>query len=296
MRMARLRTIPTAQFASLGATGSATDSFTYTVIDSLGKTSLDAGDVTITVGAAKPVAVADVYSTDALTTLSSGNLLTNDTDPNTGATLSVATVHDSSGNSVPLGTATQLPSGMLLTVNANGTFTYNPNGAFNSLGPTATATDIFTYTVVDSLSQTSLNAGTVTITVSSAKPVAVNDAFGTDAQTTITTGNLLTNDTDANAGATLSVASVHDSTGNSIPLGTATQLPSGAMLTVNANGTFTYNPNGAFNSLQPGVTASDTFSYSVIDSLGGTSLARASSPSASRLPNRSRSTMPSAPM
>ena len=263
---------PNGAFQSLGPTGTATDTFTYTVIDSLGNTSLNAGTVTITITAPNPVAVNDAFSTDALTPLTTGNVLTNVTDPNSGATLSVGTVHDSSGNAVPLGTATLLPSGALLTVNANGTFTYNPNGAFQSLGPTATATDTFTYTVTDSLGQTSTNAGTVTITITSAKPVAVNDAFSTDAQTPLTTGNVLANDTDANSGATLTVAAVHDSSGNAVPLGTATLLPSGALLTVNANGTFVYNPNGAFNSLAAGVTATDNFTYTVIDSLGNTSL------------------------
>ena len=93
--------------------------------------------MTITISPARPVAVNDTFSTDALTPITTGNLLANDTDANTGVTLSVATVHDANGNAVPLGTATLLPSGALLTVNADGSFTYDPNGAFNSLGPTA---------------------------------------------------------------------------------------------------------------------------------------------------------------
>jgi len=77
----------------------------------------------------------------------------------------VATVHDSSGNAVPLGTATLLPSGALLTVNADGTFRYDPNGAFQSLFSGETATDTFTYTVSDTDGETSVNAATVTITI-----------------------------------------------------------------------------------------------------------------------------------
>ena len=263
---------PNGAFNSLGPSGMATDTFTYTVKDSLGNLSLNAATVTITITAPAPTAVNDSFTTDALTPLTTGNLLTNDTDPDTGVTLSVGTVHDSQGNLVPLGTATLLPSGALLTVNSNGTFTYNPNGAFSSLGANGSTTDTFTYTATDSAGTTSANAGTVTITITSAKPVAVNDSFSTDAQTPLTTGNLLTNDTDANPGATLSVASVDDAKGNSVPLGTATELPSGALLTVNADGTFTYNPNGAFNSLTAGETATDTFAYTVVDSLGNTSV------------------------
>lgn len=262
---------PSTAFSSLTGNATATDTFTYTVADSAGKTSQNAGTVTITITVAKPVAASESFATDNLTPLTTGNLLTSDTDANPGATLSVAAVHDSSGNSVPLGTQTTLPSGALLTVNADGTFTYNPNGAFSTLGANASATDTFTYTVTDSLGNTSANAGTVTITITAAKPVAVNDSFSTDAHTSLTTGNLLTNDTDANPGATLSVDSVQNASGASVPLGTATQLPSGALLTVNADGTFTYNPNGAFNSLTAGETATDSFSYTVIDSLGNVS-------------------------
>lgn len=160
-------------------------------------------------------------------------------------------------------------------MNADGTFIYNPNGAFDSLTAGETATDTFTYTVVDSLGNTSANAGTVTISVTPTRPVAVNDAFSTPADTNLTTGNVLSNDTDAAPGATLSVASATDSSGNAIPLGTATQLPSGALLTINANGTLTYNPNGAFNTLLVGQTATDTFTYTVSDNFGETSVSAA---------------------
>jgi VCBS repeat-containing protein len=263
---------PNGAFNSLGANGSTTDTFTYTATDSAGTTSANAGTVTITITSAKPVAVNESFDTDAQTPLTTGNLLASVTDANTGATLSVATVDDAKGNSVSLGTATQLPSGALLTVNSNGTFNYNPNGAFNSLTAGETATDTFSYTVVDSLGNTSVSAGTVTISITPARPVAVNDAFTTAADTPLTTGNLLTNDTDANPGATLSVATVQDANGNNVPLGTATMLPSGALLTVNANGTFTYDPNGEFNSLAAGQTATDTFTYTLSDSVGETSL------------------------
>ena len=77
----------------------------------------------------------------------------------------VASVQDASGNNIPLGTATLLPSGALLTINANGTFDYNPNGVFNSLLLGQTATDTFTYKVVDNFGETSINSATVTITI-----------------------------------------------------------------------------------------------------------------------------------
>jgi large repetitive protein len=266
---------PNGAFNSLAAGTTATDTFTYTVIDSRGAASVNAATVIITITTAKPVAVNDGFSTDAQTSVSTGNLLTNDTDVNPGATLSVATVHDSSGNAVTLGTATTLPSGALLTVNADGTFRYDPNGAFNSLTAGVTATDTFTYTVADSLGGTSAGAATVTISITAAKPVAVNDAFSTDADTPLTNGNVLTNDTDATPGATLTVAAAFNANGIAVPLATQTVLPSGALLTINADGTFAYDPNGAFNSLAAGATATDTFTYTVGDSIGETSVTAA---------------------
>ena len=248
---------PNGAFNSLPAGQTATDSFTYTVADDHGGTSASPATVTITISATavalqNPVAANDSFSTTEGTSLTTGNLLTNDTDANAGATLSVATVHDASGTAVPLGTVTLLPSGALLIVNANGTFSYIPNGAFDSLTAGQTANDSFTYTVTDSLGQSSVSAATVNISVTAALPVAVNDAFSTDSDTPLTTGNVLTNDTDSNPGATLAVATVGNADGDAVPLGTATSLPSGALLTVNADGTFTYNPNGAFDSLAAG--------------------------------------------
>jgi len=216
--------------------------------------------------------VNDNFATDAHTPLTTGNLLTNDTDANTGATLSVASVHDASGNTIILGAATLLPSGAKLTVNTDGTFTYDPNGAFNTLTAGETANDTFTYTVIDNLGNTSVKAGTVTISITPTRPVANDDAFSTTANHDLTVGNVLSNDRDATPGATLAVASAKDANGNNIPLGTATQLPSGAMLTINADGSFDYNPNGAFNSLTLGQTATDTFTYVVTDNFGETSV------------------------
>ena len=97
--------------------------------------------------------------------LTSGNVLSNDTDATPGATLSVQAVFDSSGNSVPLGTATPLPSGAMLTINADGTFTYDPNGPFNTLPTGSTTTDTFTYTVSDNFGEISVSPATVTITI-----------------------------------------------------------------------------------------------------------------------------------
>ena len=57
----------------------------------------------------------------------------------------------------------------LVTLNADGTFSYDPNGQFDHLDDGDTATDTFTYTVTDGV--TTSAAATVTITIT-----GVNDA------------------------------------------------------------------------------------------------------------------------
>ncbi|MHC0061779.1 beta strand repeat-containing protein [Nostoc sp. UIC 10890] len=85
-----------------------------------------------------------------------GNLLTNDTDPDTGDILTVSAVN---GNAADVSNQITLLSGALLTLNANGTFGYNPNSQFESLAAGATASDNFNYTISDG------NGGTSTATV-----------------------------------------------------------------------------------------------------------------------------------
>src|SRR3954452_15743475 len=91
---------------------------------------------------------------------------------------------------------------------------------------------------------------------------AVDDAgagFGTDAHTAFTTGNVLSNDTDAN-GDSLSVVSI-DKTGTR------------GQVTNNNDGTFAYDPNRKFNDLKNGETATDTFTYTADDGHGNTDTA-----------------------
>lgn len=75
---------------------------------------------------------------------------------------------------------------------------------------------------------------------------------------------------DANASAVLGtlnaavVADITDLAGAGVPVvGVAVALPSGATVTLEADGTFTYDPNGAFADLGVGLTARDSFTYSV---------------------------------
>jgi VCBS repeat-containing protein len=115
--------------------------------------------------AAAPVAVDDSNTTPQYTPVG-GNVLANDASPLSGA-MTVSTVNGSAAN---VGKPIALASGALLTVNADGSYTYDPNGyLLPFLFPEQTATDSFTYTAANVLGVQS-NTATVTITIVSALP------------------------------------------------------------------------------------------------------------------------------
>ena len=82
-------------------------------------------------------------------------ILSNDFDPD-GDPLVVTEVN---GNVANVGTPIIIASGARLTLNADGGFTYDPNGQFESLALGESTTDTFTYVVEDG------NGGTDTATV-----------------------------------------------------------------------------------------------------------------------------------
>jgi VCBS repeat-containing protein len=116
-----------------------------------------------------PVAVDDDFSTDEDSVLPiSGtvNLLADnghgadfdlDGDP-----LTVASVNGSTAN---VGISLTLSSGAIITVAADGDFTYDPNGQFETLGLSDSTVDTFSYNAFDFV-EPSLNTATVSVTVS----------------------------------------------------------------------------------------------------------------------------------
>ena len=80
------------------------------------------------------------------------------------------------------GTPLRAPLGALLTMNAGGTFDYDPNGQFENLGLGETASDTFTYTIDDGRGQpNSTDTATVTVTINGRndQPIAQDDALTT---------------------------------------------------------------------------------------------------------------------
>ncbi|CDR33148.1 Ig-like domain-containing protein [Criblamydia sequanensis] len=219
------------------------DSFTYVTLDSLGGIS-NLATVSITINSVNdaPIAQNDSYQVNEDNGLN-GNVALNDSDSQNGAP---------SENNGPL--SAQLVTGPAhagsFTLNADGTFSYIPAANYNGA-------DSFTYVIVDSLGATS-NIATVAITINSVNdaPIVQNDSFNIPGNLPYS-GNVLTNDSDNQGGAPNE---------NNIPL--SAQLVNGpahaTSFILNADGTFSYQPANGF-------VGSDTFTYRVTDSLGGTS-------------------------
>jgi VCBS repeat-containing protein len=210
------------------------DSFSYTISDGNGGTATATVNITVTAVNDAPVANADTYTVQSGTTLSptAPGVLANDTDVDTSAANLTA----------QLG-ATNVAHGAL-TLNANGSFTYTANTGF-------AGTDTFTYRVNDGQAVNGLSAeATVTITVTAqanTAPVAVTDSYNTNEDAALVVNaasGVLANDTDTDAGTTLTAVLVSG--------------PTHGALLLNSDGSFTYTPGANYN-------GPDSFSYKAND-------------------------------
>ena len=205
-----------------------------------GYTSPNFATVSLTVAAAAnqvPTAVNQgpfTVTNNTPLTLTAAQLLSNDTTPNTGATLSVNSVSAATN-----GTA---------VLNANGTVTFTPTTGYSGAAS-------FGYNVKDTTGAIS-NTATVSLTVTAPvtvnqAPTAVNDGPFTvtkNTPLTLTAAQLVGNDIAPNTGDTLGVSWVGGAYN-----GTAV---------LNANGTVTFTPT-------TGYTGATSFIYNVKDIING---------------------------
>ena len=177
--------------------------------------------------------------------LATGNVLTNDTDPNSGDTKIVVSVQ--AGTTISdAGTPIIGTYGTLLLA-ADGTFAYTLDNAdpdTNALAQGEAASDVFTYTMADGQGATSSTTLTINITGTNDAPVAADDAYVIDEdQTLILAAGVLSNDTDVEGDALTAVLA---------------SGPTNGALTLNADGSFTYTPEADFN-------GTDSFTYTAYD-------------------------------
>ncbi|MFO0871044.1 MAG: cadherin-like domain-containing protein [Pirellulales bacterium] len=236
---------PHGDFEDLAVGEVRTTTLVYVVTDADGAT--DTATISVTVNGANdpPVATDDQVDTDAAHGVS-GNVLGNDSDPD-GDALVVTAVNGDSG---AIGTTVLLPSGATVTMLADGSFDYSPNGAFDGLAAGQTAIDTFTYTIQDAQGVPATATVVVRIAGQNDPPVAVDDTVRTPMGTPVTI-SVLANDTDPN-GDPLAVILLDP--------------PANGTAVVNPDGTITFTP-------APGFEGTTSFRYLAEDGRGGSTIA-----------------------
>jgi len=223
-----------------------TEIVTFTYTTNTGSTET----VTVTVNGVNdgPTAVDDAETTDQdsvvnIDLLGVADSAAADSDPD-GDELTVTTIDGTAaGGTVTLG------SGALLTVKANGTVDYDPNGSFDSLNSGESTSDSFVYTISDGNGGTATATATVIISGLDDATVTNPDAEVTDEDSAVTI-DVLGNDSDA------------DASENSLTISSVTQpANSNDGTVVNNGGNLTFTPGSNFNSLDMGESATTTFTY-----------------------------------
>jgi len=184
---------PNGQFESLPVGASVHESFQHTVRDG---SNVSHATVTMEIRGVNdaPTGVADASATDEESTVA-GALLGNDTDVDQGDELGlvVAEVQGATGN---VAVAVAADRGGRVTVQADGSYVYDPNGQFESLGVWDTAPDTFTYLVEDAQALAAAAAATVTVTITGTDDgvIATDNDYALRADTTVS-GNVISDDT-----------------------------------------------------------------------------------------------------
>ena len=227
---------------------------TYTVDDGNGGTQTATLTLTITAMPDAPIAVNDSNTLDEDTPLNvnvAAGLLANDTDPDGDLiTVSGYTIAGITGIKAT-GTPQLIPNVGTITINADGSYSFNPVLNFNGSVP------VITYTVTDG-SLTSTATLTLSVTAVNDAPVAAPDVATVleDATLTRTAANgLLANDTDVDAGTTLTVtACTYPGVIGTPTIGTAHLIPGVGNITINANGSYTFAPLADYSGAVPVIT------------------------------------------
>ena len=165
---------------------SVTDTFIYTISDG---TATDTATLTITVLGINdtPTAVDDTDTVDEDGTVtktgSQDDVLTDDSDPDDSATLTVTAIQPSGGSSSNVTSGTTYTNGTSVTgtygtlvIGADGSYTYTADqSAADDLDAGDSVTDVFTYTVTDENGATTTATITITVNGINDTPVAQND-------------------------------------------------------------------------------------------------------------------------
>jgi VCBS repeat-containing protein len=237
-----------------------TDSFTVDITDG---TASDSSTLTINVTGENDAPVtADDVATAAKNSTVSGNVLINDSDIDTGDSLSVGLVAGVAPGTALVVTSAGGRQG-LLTVLADGSYTFDPQTNFLDLNPSENDTVTVAMAISDGTT-TSPSLLVITVEGGNAPPAAVDDTAATDEDTAVLI-DVTSNDSDPD----LDSFAVTMIDGQAVALGGSVVLTgSGATVTLNLDGTLSYDPAGVFDALADGTPAVDSFSYEITDGNG----------------------------
>jgi hypothetical protein len=222
-----------------GFTGTIND-ITYTISDGNGGTDTAILNINVLPNNGNTTFANDDANAKPQGTNMSGNILTNDTDPE-GNTQTV-TIVTANGTSITIGTATSIPSVGTLTITSAGVYTFVPLATF-------TGTILVPYTKCDNGSPQACDQATLYLTSLPRTIIAENDINQTPLNVPVS-GQLMTNDEGVTSITSASIG------GTNIPLATATSvagvndagtaIPVAGSIIINSNGTYTFTPTTGF--------------------------------------------------
>jgi VCBS repeat-containing protein len=231
-------------FLSLLDGETATETFRYTMSDADGALSTAVVTLTIRGGNDTPVAVND----SALATENGAavviDVLANDTDPDAGDTKKV------------VGVAAAGLSGSVAIASDGSNVVYTIGSAFQHLKAGETAVETFAYTMQDAGGASSTAHVSVTVTGINDNPVARPDTVSIGEDDAPKTFDVLANDTDADAGDTRQVIAVDGS-----------RLKGSVVISPDGTSVI-YSVGSTLQSLRVGQVATETFTYTMVDSAG----------------------------
>lgn len=155
--------------------------------------------------------------------------------------------------------------------NGDGSFTYDPDGAFEALAAGETATDTFTYTITDNNGASSTATVQITINGANDAPIAVND-IASAGENTVSDIDVLANDTDVDNLDDPSNFSLD--TIDSVAVSGLTIDPTlpGSVISIVGN-QVRFAPDTFFDELDAGDQATVTIAYTMSDAQGASSFA-----------------------
>ena len=285
---------PDGDFDNLAPGVAKTTSVVYTASDG---SLTDTATLTVTVTGINdaPTALDDAGATTENTSLTvaanaagvdgvNAGLLRNDSDPN-GDDLMISRVfgrigsQDESGNP---GSPREGGNGGSFTINADGSWSFDPGTDFDNLAAGKTRTTTVSYTLSDGNGGRDTATLTVTVTgendgltanddtgatAENTKLTIADDATGTivtndDSSTTTTNADLLRNDVDIDTADILTISEVGGKAAN---VGTATTGSNGGSFTIESNGSWEFNPGTDFDDLAADVTKTTSVVYTATD-------------------------------